>query len=254
MNRKPIFDVVRALIRRKFTQADVAVIDRAIDAAMANGADALDRLGALSEHYESGGRGPGAVSGGTDDPGGVSYGLYQLASEAGTAAQFVKIEGLPWARDFAGAVPGSTAFSAAWKAIARREPNAFSAAQHAFINRTHYRPAVAAVLDETGLDLDARGNAVRNVTWSVAVQHGRAVQILNAAVRAADAILARDLPGYDTALINAVYDARADYVLGIAARSSLGARRTLESVVRNRYPAERRAALAMQDGSAAVAA
>lgn len=37
---------------------------------------ASHRLGALSERYESGGRGAGTVSTGRGDPGGVSYGLF----------------------------------------------------------------------------------------------------------------------------------------------------------------------------------
>ncbi len=77
------------------------------------------RLGALSERYESGGRGPGTVSTGVGDPGGVSYGLYQLATRTGTAAAFVAAEGKRWAADFAGRTPGSAAFTAAWKAVAR---------------------------------------------------------------------------------------------------------------------------------------
>ena len=47
-------------------------------------------LGHLSEKYESSGRGPATVSTGEGDPGGVSYGSYQLASKIGRADEFVK--------------------------------------------------------------------------------------------------------------------------------------------------------------------
>lgn len=40
-------------------------------------------LGKTSEHYESGGRGPGVVSSGKGDHGGVSYGKYQFSSKMG---------------------------------------------------------------------------------------------------------------------------------------------------------------------------
>src|SRR5262249_46471025 len=45
----------------------------------------LPPLGSLSEKYESGGRGPGTVSTGKGDLGGVSYGTYQLSSKVGRA-------------------------------------------------------------------------------------------------------------------------------------------------------------------------
>jgi len=247
MNRKPIFDAIRALIGRGFSQAEVARIDRAIDAALddAPAPQADHRLGALSERFESGGRGPGAVSSGRGDPGGVSYGTYQLASKVGAVAAFVAHEGKPWRAEFGAAAPGSAAFSAAWQAIAAREPDAFADAQHGFIRRTHYQPAVDAVARRTGLDLDARHPAVRDAVWSVSVQHGGAAGILSDAVARADAAPGRDDPGYDRALVEAIYAVRTDYVRGVAGRSSGGARATLESVVRNRYPAELSAALAM---------
>jgi hypothetical protein len=246
MNRKPIFDVVRALLGRGFTQAEVGRIDRAIDAALDPGGG-LPRLGALSEHFESGNRGPGAVSSGAGDPGGVSYGIWQLSSKAGTAAAFVAAEGAHWRADFGGAAPGTAAFSAAWRAIAAREPDAFAAAQHAFIERTHYRPAVAAVLARTGLDLDARHGAVRDVTWSVAVQHGGAATILAAGVARADARHSRGAAAYDRALVETIFAERSAYVLRVAARTGLGTAqgRTLQGITQSRYPAELKAALAM---------
>ena len=196
------------------------------------------RLGSLSEKYESGGRGPGTVSTGVGDPGGVSYGLYQLASRKGTVQSFLRNEGARW-RNQLSASPGSAAFSAAWKAIAAREPDDFTAAQHEFIKRSHYDPTVAAVLRATHVDLDDRHDAVRDATWSVAVQHGGAASILIPAVeKAADK--------GDRALVNAIYDERERYVRRVAGRTAKPSeRRTLLSVIDNRYPAERRDALAM---------
>ena len=71
------------------------------------------------------------------------------------------------------------------------------------------------------------------------------MRILAAAVAAADASLERDDPRYDRQLVEAIYGERSSYVSGVAARSPTAARRMLESVVRNRYPAELAAALAM---------
>ena len=252
VSRKPLFDAVRIMLGRGFSQAEVEMLDRAIDRALAGDAAsaAPRRLGALSARFESGGRGPGAVSSGRSDPGGVSYGIYQLSTKAGTAAAFVEAEGAPWLGDFAGEKPGSEAFSAAWKAIAVREPDAFAQAQHAFIERTHYRPAVTSVLHSTGLDLDARHQAVRDATWSVAVQHGRAARLLAAAVGKADAVLSREDLGYDRQLVEAVYGERAEYVLRLAGRSKEPVRSTLEAITRNRYPAELAAARSMFEDAA----
>ena len=202
------------------------------------------RLGALSERYESGGRGAGTVSGGVGDPGGVSYGLYQLASKTGTAAAFLRSEGARWAAELS-ATPGSPAFSTAWKAIATRDGTAFADAQHAFIARSHYRPVVAAVLKTTGHDLDARPDGLRDAVWSAAVQHGRAAPLLIAAIADADTSAPRGSPGHDRATVEAAYRQRSAYVRSIADRSTSAVRRTLMNVVEKRYPAECKAALAM---------
>lgn len=243
INKRLVFDAVRLMLGRGFSQAEVDQLDRALEAASAP--PSPHRLGALSERFESGDRGPGAVSSGRGDPGGVSYGIWQLSSRAGTPAAFVAGEGARWRADFAGAAPGTEAFSAAWRAIAAREPSTFAEAQHAFIARTHYRPAVLAVRQRSGLDLDARHPAVRDAAWSVAVQHGGAAGILATAVTRADAALAREAAGYDRALVAAIYAERSAYVLRVAARAGGAQGRVLTAITRNRYPAELAAALAM---------
>ncbi len=187
--------------------------------------------------------------------------LPALAMAAPAAAQIrVDINGgisapMPIAiPDFAGAAPGTAAFGAAWRVIALREPDAFAEAQHAFIERTHYRPAVAAVRQRTSLDLDARHPAVRDAAWSVAVQHGGAATILAAGVVRADAGCARGEAAYDRALVQAIYAERSAYVLRVAARAGLDSAqgRVLQSIVRSRYPAELAAALAMFAGPVAA--
>lgn len=201
---------------------------------------AAQPLGALSERYESGGRGPGTVSSGAGDPGGVSYGTYQLASKTGTAAAFVRNEGARWP-ELAQHAPGSAGFSAAWRAIAQRQPQDFGAAQHAFIERTHYRPVVDEIKRRVGVDLDAQPQAVRDAVWSVAVQHGKAADIL------VDALVATDRSATPPAdLLRAIYRVRSNYVRGVAARQKSPAQRnTLLSIVENRYPDELARALAM---------
>ncbi len=243
--RKPIFDAVRRLVGRGLSAREVSALGTSIDQTERTAALAGEhQLGTLSEHYESGGRGPGTVSGGQGDPGGVSYGLFQLASRTGTAAAFLKAEGARWAGEL-GDAPGSTAFSAAWRAIALREGEVFAEAQRSFIARSHYRPAVQAVLAETGFDLDACADGLRDAVWSTAVQHGRAARLLIAALAEADAETTRGGAEHDHALVEAIYRHRASYVRAQAARSSPAVRQTLINVAERRYPDELAVALAM---------
>ena len=274
MNRKPIFDAVRVMLARGFNAAEVDALDLACDLAEAGGQPSIadtpkpatptplttppaapHALGSLSKKYESGTRGPETVSSGVGDPGGVSYGLYQLSSKAGTCASFVRVEGKIWAADFGTKKPGTPEFSAAWKAIAARDAAKFGAAQHSFIERTHYRPVVKTVDDAKGVNLDARHDAVRDATWSCSVQHNGAATILISAIDTVDRDTARDAPDYDRKLVNAIYDVRTAYVLKVSQNPKLPAnqRAQLVSITQNRYPKERADALAMiQSAPAAV--
>ncbi|WP_369942610.1 XVIPCD domain-containing protein [Xanthomonas medicagonis] len=135
-------------------------------------------LGQTSKHYETGGRGASTVSSGIDDPGGVSYGSYQMTSQVktkegtiivgGTVAAFVKDS--KYSDDFAGLKPGSPEFSAKWKELARTD-DTFAQEQHDYIKRTHYDKLVDRLKDK-GMDLSDRGPAVQDALWSTAVQYG----------------------------------------------------------------------------------
>ena len=204
-------------------------------------------MGSLSEQYETGGRGPGTVSNGRGDRGGVSYGSYQLATNAGTPQEFLGAEGARWAGEFAGQRPGTPAFSQTWRDIAAREPGAFQQAQHDYIERTHYdvqaasvqtRTAVAGVdggIASPGLDLAQHSRALQNVAWSTAVQHGPRSRIVAEAIAGVRTAGIQDwAPDFDRAVIDAVYaergrvdrngtlvhfsGSRADVQAGVAAR------------------------------------
>lgn len=131
-----------------------------------------EELGSLSSRYESNGD-PGRVSSGNGDPGSVSYGAYQMTSRnGGTVAVFLKSEfAQKWASEFDGLTPGTPEFSAKWKEIAAREPDAFLAAQHGYIQGAYYEPAVQKVAG-LGIVADDRSHAFREVLWSTAVQFG----------------------------------------------------------------------------------
>ena len=203
------------------------------------------QLGSLSMSFETGGRGPRTISPGRNDPGGPSYGSYQLATNYGQPQNFLRNEGRRWLPEFHGAAPGTPAFDRVWQAIADREPRAFAQAQHAYIDRTHYSPVVQTVLRRTGLDLNSRSDAVRDATWSSSVQHDTAPKLLTSAVRATDRLVPdRRSPHYDEVLINNIYDVRVAKVRSLAAHARTAGRRQMYlNILANRYPQERREAL-----------
>ena len=137
-----------------------------------NAGSHLTTLGKLSRKYETGGAGPGMVSKGIDDPGGISYGSYQMTSreDGGTVKKFVTAGDFKWADRFVGKEPGTPAFGDEWKRLAEEQPEAFFATQHAYIKKTHFDPFVQSL--EAELDLGQASGALRDVAWSTAVQHG----------------------------------------------------------------------------------
>lgn len=212
-------------------------------AAGALGEALAEALGALSAKYETGGRGPGTVSTGAGDPGGVSYGSYQMASKMGTVARFVGQAGFPWAQDFKGLAPGTAQFTAVWKRIATEQTSKFQEAQHAFIKGSHYDLLAAKILDEDKLDVNTRSRALQDVVWSTAVQHGGATSIVHRACAALSC--ATSDPTYDKQLICAIYAERGrkkpDGNLAYFSKSSP----SVQTGVANRFRNEQQDALTM---------
>ncbi|NMO21179.1 LysM peptidoglycan-binding domain-containing protein [Pyxidicoccus fallax] len=145
-------------------------------------------LGSLSRKYEA--QGPGTVSTGKGDAGGVSYGAYQFASKTGSAKEFV--DGLKntypeYHKALAGKTPGSAEFTAAWKGLAKKDPEGFFQAQHDAIKKSHYDPQVANIKKATGLDVTTRSKALQDVAWSTSVQHrNNSDDIFKAAMKGKD--------------------------------------------------------------------
>lgn len=179
-----------------------------------------DILGFVTVKYESGNLGPGAVSSGRGDPGGKSYGLYQLASRTGSLRAYIKSS--LFKADLQKHRPTSSAFDRKWKFIAQRSPTMFALDQHAFIKRTHYdkvrRYADAIRIPNT--------RAINEAIFSISVQHGGAKIILRRAG-------IKPIMGERT-VVNRLYDARIGYVRGL---SSLSA--SIRRAILNRYKRER---------------
>ena len=212
-------------------------------AAGALGEAIAEALGKLSAKYETGGRGPGTVSTGVGDPGGVSYGSYQMASKMGVPQKFVSQAGFPWLTDFKNLKAGSAEFTACWKRIASNDPDGFQKCQHQYIKQTHYDLLAAKILSDDGLDVNTRSRALQDVVWSTAVQHGGGTSMVHKAL--ANVSVAKTDPSFDEQLIRAIYAERgrkkADGNLVYFSRSSPN----VQKGVANRFKNELNDALAM---------
>jgi len=239
-NTKPLpKDFVPPAPPTKTTKTTTAVAA----AAGALGEALASMLGELSAKYETGGRGPGTVSTGAGDPGGVSYGSYQMASKMGVPTRFVTQSGFPWLSDFQGLTAGTAPFTACWKRIAAAETDAFKRAQHAFIKKSHYDLLAAKVWNDDGLDVNTRCRALQDVIWSTAVQHGGATPIIHRAI--ANVSCPTTDPSYDEKLLCAIYAERGrkkpDGNLAYFSKSSP----SVQKGVANRFKNELADALAM---------
>jgi murein DD-endopeptidase MepM/ murein hydrolase activator NlpD len=200
-------------------------------------------LGKLSAKYETGDKGPGVVSTGKGDLGGVSYGCYQMSSTMGTVGRFVTQADFQFRDDFKGLKPGSPPFSAKWKAIAAAQPDAFRRCQHDFIKRLLFDPLVAKVLKEDGLDVTTRSHAVQDVVWSTAVQHGGNTSMIHKAIAARG--LSLNDPDFDRKFIRAVYAERGRKKANGSLVYFSSSSAAVQKGVANRFASEERDALKM---------
>jgi hypothetical protein len=198
--------------------------------------------GSLSARFESGENGVGTI--GYDDSGGTSYGIYQISSRAGTMQSFLDYmqERAPdlasrlkaAGRSNTGGTSGS--MPKEWKKIASEDPERFEQIQHDFIEKTHYRPALEEVYRRTGLDVEKQSQAVQEVLWSTAVQHGSkgAANIFCKAIEQGRS-KGQEVPEHQ--LIGSVYSSRAGYLGGLS--------RDVREAVSRRFLEEKSMALAM---------
>ena len=140
-----------------------------------------EHLGRLSAEHESGGRGCGTISTGKDDPGGVSYGIYQFATATGSADKFVKRS--KFAYFFDGLKAGTEEFSDVWRRLAREQPKEFAIAQHDEIANKYYLPLCQRLKETWSVDITVLPIAVQDMVWSVAVQHGAGTMLIHNAIR-----------------------------------------------------------------------
>ena len=212
---------------------------------------ALDSLSAGEEAHG----GPGTISSGVGDKGGISYGSYQLSTNKVTAAEFVASpEARPWTDRLGGLTPGTPEFGKAWQAVAANDPVGFQAAQKVFIIRTKYDVTVRILAREPFTDISGASPVVKAVIYSSTVQDGQsgAARIVARSVADTDKVMKRSNPGWQALLIRNIYARRISRSLAISmAAAKRGDRKTANnyhSVATGRLPRERDTALASLSG------
>jgi len=163
-----------------------------------------------------------AISSGKDDPGGKSYGKYQLASKKGTLNSFLRDS--QFGKEFDGLAPGSAEFDKKWKQLSGNQ--AFRRDQDRFISSTHFRPLET---DYIKAGVDTSNVAIREAIFSASVNHspGGNTRIRQKALEYAG----DDLSPQN--FLNSIYRARAEYVNGLSTLKP-GTKQTLT----NRYRQE----------------
>ena len=142
-----------------------------------------DYFGKVAAYFESGGD-PGRVSTGNGDPGGKSYGAFQLSSKQGSLQRFLNQTG--YIKNFQGLDlnnPGPEV-DQAWQSLAQTDPQ-FIAAQGQFAKSAYFDPHQK-MLKEAGIDLSGKGRAVQEMILSTANQYGAASSVIINALKGTD--------------------------------------------------------------------
>jgi len=187
-----------------------------------------NELGALSEKYESGGRGVGFISSGKDDPGGQSYGKHQLSTQYSMGAFLRSPEGAPFASAFHGLTPGTPQFNEVYKKIAGEKGKEFGSAQKNFLARTHYNPLLEHA-KKLGFDVNNRG--IQEALFSMSIQHRKAKKILDQAA-------ANGVGKTPQQQLDSIYDARSKYVGSLSTLND-----KMKSSIQNRFRREHKDAI-----------
>ena len=174
----------------------------------------------MFQKYESGKDGAGTVSSGKGDPGGVSYGTYQMTSKqgektGGTASKFLQWEKFPHREKFEGKIPGTPYFSEEWTKIAKEDPEEFAKLQHGFIYESHFRPAERSLNKKLGIKLNEQSATLNEVVWSASVQYSPKMMVkATKRFQTLSEGLDKSSPEYEEKLIRAIYEQKAETECG----------------------------------------
>ena len=119
------------------------------------------KLGSISAKYEAGGFNGGAVSSGSGDYGGISYGIPQFSTKTGSADNFVS-----WLKKvnpnigsvFGTTKAGTTDFTNAWKNAYAKYGDDFSSLQTQYAFDNYAKPLADLAKQKTGIDYTFSGS------------------------------------------------------------------------------------------------
>lgn len=148
------------------------------------------QLGSITYFYETGKRNineaVGIISSGSHDPGGKSYGIYQLASSTGMLSQFIAFYQIKASQYFTDVTLikifdhvqiATNMFDEKWHWLAINNSLTFAKIQHAFIAQTLFDPLIKYLTDQN-ISKEHITLAIKEAIWSLGVQHGKALLIL----------------------------------------------------------------------------
>ena len=142
-----------------------------------------------------------------------------------------------------------------WKQLASENPELFESLQDRFVHDNHYKPALQALIRNTGLDPKEMSPALQEVLFSTAVQHGpggaarifsRAMNKTEQKVAASGKNEAADQSLFDKSLIENIYALRSRQFGSSSGR--------VRSAVQSRLQEEKALALAMLNGDTTLLA
>lgn len=210
----------------------------------------IEKIGNLSSKHESL-KDSSAI--GVDNAGGPSYGTYQISTKTGTMSKYLNFlksnypefyNELYSAGGNAAALVKNKEFVDKWKELAQNAK--FNGSQYDFMISTHYAPTVERIKNKQLLDLENRNRILKDVIYSMSVQHRKASDIINSALF--------DLQNKygdnhvdDETLIKTLYQYRHNYVENLPEHSEPGDNRITRqeklNILNNRYPNELKDAL-----------
>ncbi|MDR3563498.1 MAG: hypothetical protein P4N59_18975 [Negativicutes bacterium] len=124
---------------------------------------------------------PGTVSQDSNDSGGWSYGLYQLASAPRSVQAFITAlqqpswpEGNGYGAKLAAAGDPNCdqTFVNTWQQIAADDPSGFGKLQDDYVANQYYVPAATILESSYGFDISGHSLPLKQVLFANAVQHG----------------------------------------------------------------------------------
>lgn len=212
------------------------------------------QLGTLSAAYETGGD---PLKIGNDEAGGYSYGRYQIATKTGTMQSYINyLNRIPEYKSYAeilnnaggvvAAKQKKQSFVNAWRKLSQNSD--FNKSQFQFIIETHLTPLLKKVTENDILDIENRHPVVKDVLYSMSVQHYGASQIVNRALLALKERYKENTKNIgDAAIIKELYNQRSIYVLSLPESKKKGdgkiTKKDKDTIVKNRYPRELKDAL-----------